>query len=90
MFSKNSISILNQLLTPNPFEDELLIYVGGQDESILVEIFTTAGKLISSDYYKLNESNRNISVNTSNYKMGSYLFKVNANTVKKSFMAIKK
>ena len=68
----------------------MLIYVGGQDENILVEIFTTAGKLISSDYYKLNESDRNISINTSNYKMGGYLFKVNADTVKKSFIVIKK
>ena len=90
VFEKQYFNSETIAYTPNPFEDELLIYVGGQDETILVEIFTTAGKLISSDYYKLNESDRNISVNTSNYKMGSYLFKVNANTVKKSFMAIKK
>jgi hypothetical protein len=90
VFEKQYFNSETVAYTPNPFEDELLIYVGGQDETILVEIFTTAGKLISSDYYKLNESDRNISVNTSNYKMGSYLFKVNANTVKKSFIAIKK
>ena len=90
VFEKQYFNSETVAYTPNPFEDELLIYVGGQDENILVEIFTTAGKLISSDNYKLNESDRNISVNTSNYKMGSYLFKVNANTVKKSFMAIKK
>ena len=90
VFEKQYFNSETVAYTPNPFEDELLIYVGGQDENILVEIFTTAGKLISSNNYKLNESDRNISVNTSNYKMGSYLFKVNANTVKKSFMAIKK
>ena len=90
VFEKQYFNSESIAYTPNPFEDELLIYVGGQDQNILVEIFSTAGKLISSDYYKLNESNRNISVNTSNYKMGSYLFKVNSDTVKKSFMAIKK
>ena len=90
VFEKQYFNSESIAYTPNPFEDELLIYIGGQDQNILVEIFSTAGKLISSDYYKLNESNRNISVNTSNYKMGSYLFKVNSDTVKKSFMAIKK
>ena len=90
VFEKQYFNSESIAYTPNPFEDELLIYVGGQDQNILVEIFSTAGKLISSDYYKLNESNRNISVNTSNYKMGSYLFKVNSDTVKKSFIAIKK
>ena len=90
VFEKEYFNSESVAYTPNPFGDELSIYVGGQDENVLVEIFTTSGKLIRSDYYLLNAANRNISVNTSGFKMGGYLFKVNGNTVKNSFIAIKK
>ena len=76
--------------SPNPFDGQFSIYVGGKDQDILVEIYTTEGRLISSDKYKLTESNRNISIDASDFMMGSYLFKVSADTVKKSFVAIKK
>ena len=90
VFEKEYFNSESIAYTPNPFGDELSIYVGGQDENVLVEMFTTSGKLIRSDYYLLNAANRNISVNTSGFKMGGYLFKVNGNTVKNSFIAIKK
>ena len=76
--------------TPNPFQDELVLLVGGNDTRIKVEVFSTEGRLVASENHVLTNSNREISVDASEYKLGSYLIKVTADHVKHSFIAIKK
>ena len=76
--------------TPNPFEGEFSIFIGGKDTQVRVEIFSAEGRLIHSQKNTLSQDNRNLSIDATHLKKGSYLIKVNADHVKHSFIAIKK
>ena len=76
--------------TPNPFQEEFVVYVGGSDRHVQVDVFSAEGRLISSRNHILSPSKRDITVDASEFKLGSYLIKVNADHVRHSFIAIKK
>ncbi|NBS18795.1 MAG: T9SS C-terminal target domain-containing protein, partial [Flavobacteriia bacterium] len=76
--------------SPNPFDDVLNIYVGGKDRDVKIEIFSAEGRLVSSNIYNLSDTNRNATINTSHFVMGSYMIKVSSKTVRQSFVTIKK
>lgn len=76
--------------SPNPFNDNLSIFVGGKDTEIKIDIMTVEGRLVSSGIYQLNETNRNVRIPTSHFVIGSYLVKVSSTTVDQSFITIKK
>lgn len=76
--------------SPNPFNDNLNIFIGGNDRDIKIDIFTPEGRLVSSGIYQLSETNRSVKIQTSHFVIGSYLVKVNSTTVNQSFVTIKK
>ena len=76
--------------SPNPFNDNLNIFVGGKDTDIKIDIFTAEGRLVSSGIYQLNETDRSVRIPTSHFVIGSYLVKVSSTTVDQSFVTIKK
>jgi len=78
------------VMAPNPFEDELILYIGGNDREVEVEIFSPEGRRMHSANYQLYDSQRKVSVDTSIYPMGSYMIKVNGEHIRQSFIAIKK
>ena len=80
----------NIAYSPNPFNEKLNLFIGGTDTEVKIEIFSTEGRLINSLIGNLSENNRSIRVNTQYLNMGSYIIKLSGNTVKQSFIAIKK
>jgi hypothetical protein len=76
--------------SPNPFNDNLNIFIGGKDTDIKIDIFTAEGRLVSSGIYQLNETDRSVRIPTSHFDIGSYLVKVSSTTVDQSFVTIKK
>ena len=76
--------------SPNPFNDNLNIFIGGKDTDIKIDIFTAEGRLVSSGIYQLNETDRSVRIPTSHFVIGSYLVKVSSTTVDQSFVTIKK
>jgi len=76
--------------SPNPFNDNLNIFVGGKDTDIKIDIFSAEGRLVSSGIYQLNETDRSVRIPTSHFVIGSYLVKVSSTTVDQSFVTIKK
>ena len=80
----------NIAYSPNPFNEKINLFIGGADTEVKIEIFSTEGRLINSLIGNLSENNRSIRVNTQYLNMGSYIIKLSGNTVKQSFIAIKK
>ena len=78
-------------ITPNPFNQDISIYVDGEDRDIIVEIFASDGRLIHMSDHILSKSNRIISIHLDQAKQGSYIVKVTgSSTVKTSELVIKK
>lgn len=75
--------------SPNPFNEVLNIFVGGNDQEVQIDIFTPEGRLVSSGLYSM-ANGRQAQIQTVNFKTGSYLVKVSSNTVDQSFVTIKK
>ncbi|MGA0430527.1 MAG: thrombospondin type 3 repeat-containing protein, partial [Flavobacteriaceae bacterium] len=76
-------------IAPNPFVDQLMIYVAGDDRTVNVEVFTSQGALIHSEKHDLDLFNRSISLTTSGYQQGSYIIKVTGETTNRTITAIK-
>ncbi|NDH49796.1 MAG: T9SS C-terminal target domain-containing protein [Proteobacteria bacterium] len=76
-------------IAPNPFSDQLMIYVSGEDRSVNVEVFTSQGTLVHSERRDLDPFNRSISLITSGYQQGSYIIKVTGETTNRTITAIK-
>jgi hypothetical protein len=76
-------------LAPNPFKDEVVVYVGGEDTAVHVDVFSAQGTLIHTEQCSLDPYNRTVHLQTSNYPQGSYIIKITGQTTNKSITAIK-
>jgi surface protein len=76
--------------SPNPFNNQLTLFIGGADRDVQVDLFSAEGRLILTKKVILTGDNRNILIDTSEFKLGSYMIKVSAEHIKLSFIAIKK
>ena len=76
--------------SPNPFDNQLTLFIGGADRDVQVDLFSTEGRLVLTKKVMLTGDNRNILIDTSEFKLGSYMIKVSAEHIKLSFIAIKK
>ena len=75
--------------SPNPFNEFISIYVGGEDRDIKVEIHATDGRLIHSENCVLDNYSRTLEINTGEFKQGTYYIKVKGENTDQSFKAIK-
>ena len=62
-------------LSPLPFNDQLNIFVGGQDTALSFELYTTNGRLVQAFQKRLLPAQRTIQINTAHLKPGSYILK---------------
>ena len=89
IFEQNYFNSERVSFAPNPFNQSLSIYVGGDDDQVLVEIFSSEGRLIKSESCSLDIVSRSIELFTGDFKQGSYFVKVTGDSVNQSFIAIK-
>ena len=89
IFEQNYFNSERVSFAPNPFNQSLSIYVGGDDDQVLVEIFSSEGRLIKSESCSLGNISRSIELFTGDFKQGSYFVKVTGDSVNQSFIAIK-
>ena len=90
IFEKNYFNSAEVAVSPNPFQDYLSVYVGGNDNEIMLEIYTTQGRFIRSTNHQLDAHNRNIQLNTSDLRPGSYIIKSCGTTTAQSELIIKR
>ena len=89
VFEQQYINSYDIAVAPNPFQDQIQLFVGGNDTEALVEIYTTDGKQIFGQVYALSPVQRTIQINTTAFKQASYYIKVKAQTVDQSLFIIK-
>ena len=76
--------------TPNPFESDLSVYVGGTDTLITIELYTTQGRLIKTSEHQLSDIQRVINLNTADLQPGGYIIKSCGETTTQSEIIIKR
>ncbi len=89
IFEKNYFNSESIFVSPVPFNNEISVFVGGTDRKVLLELFNANGRLIISESFLLDENLRNINLDTSGLPQGSYILKVNGQTVSDSKLIIK-
>ena len=75
---------------PNPIDNYLDRYFGGNDDFIEIGIYTVNGQLIDIKKINLPFYTRNYRLETSNYKQGVYIIKMSGATIDQSIQVIKK
>jgi len=75
--------------SPNPFNEYISIYIGGEDQNISVGVHATDGRLIYSENCVLDDFSRTLEINTGEFKQGTYYIKVKGQNTDQSFKAIK-
>ncbi|MGB1450078.1 MAG: thrombospondin type 3 repeat-containing protein, partial [Flavobacteriaceae bacterium] len=89
VFVENYFNSAEVFLSPLPFKNQLTVFVGGQDNELNFELYTTNGRLIQSFTKRLSPSQRTLSINTSHLKQGSYILKTKGATTLTSKLIIK-
>ena len=89
LFEETYLNSYQVQMAPNPFTNELLFNVGGNDQDISVEIYAPDGRLIKQAPFSLSSTNRVIELSTQELNQGSYYIKVIGANTNQSFKAIK-
>ena len=89
IFEKNYFNSESIFVSPVPFNDEINVFVGGTDRKVLLELFNANGRLLISKTFSLDVNLRDINLDTSGLPQGSYILKVNGQTVSDSKLIIK-
>jgi hypothetical protein len=74
---------------PNPFNEMLAIYVGGEEMDASIELYSNDGRIITSQHYSLTIMDRTVYIDTSSLITGSYVIKVTNASVNQSQIVIK-
>ena len=77
------------VVAPNPFDEMLAIYVGGEALDASIELYSNDGRIITSQHYALTIMDRTLYIDTSNLTTGSYVVKVTNASVNQSQIVIK-
>ena len=77
------------LVYPNPTQNQLFIYVNGQDEQVTVSIHTILGRELYNQVHTLTHD-RKINISMGHFLEGVYFLTVTAKNVKKIVKIIKK
>jgi hypothetical protein len=91
-FIKNSTNddeydfIKNAVVFPNPFTDEINVYLEQNLEYVKVQLFSMNGKIIHEEAH-MHTDTINLSVNSAS---GMYLLKIKDNTTEKTFKILRK
>tara|TARA_A100000164_G_scaffold21054_1_gene16870 strand:- start:658 stop:5010 length:4353 start_codon:yes stop_codon:yes gene_type:complete len=77
------------LLSPNPAINITNLWIGGNDEDVLVSMFDNAGRLLWVKDNNMTDT-RSIDLQVSNLKPGLYYLKVDSKTVRQTAKLVKK
>ena len=75
---------------PNPTENDVNIHVSGDDNDVLVSVFSEKGELIYSKEQKIQDLSRKTNINLSGQITGVYIVVMESKTVRKTFKILKK
>ncbi|MCH1418326.1 MAG: thrombospondin type 3 repeat-containing protein, partial [Flavobacteriaceae bacterium] len=90
VFEQNFFNSASIVLAPNPIEERLFVYVGGEDRQVSIKVYANDGKVIQSGEYTLSGQNRTIEIDVTNIRQGSYVVKATGETLNTSELLIKK
>ena len=74
---------------PNPFKEELILTMGGEDRVLGLEVYTPSGQLIDQKTITLPFGIRYYTLQTGDYKQGGYILSIKSETIDQSFQVIK-
>ena len=90
LFENTYLNSYDVKYVPNPFREQLQLYIGGQDNLVGIEVYALNGQLIDYKTVSLPFGVRNYTLETSNYKPGIYIIKIKGQTLNQSIQVIKK
>ena len=76
-------------LKTNPFNQELILTMGGEDRILGLEVYTPSGQLIDQKTITLPFGIRYYTLQTGDYKQGGYILRIKSETIDQSFQVIK-
>ena len=74
---------------PNPFKEQLQLFIGGKDRFIELGVYTSNGQLIDYQNIIMPFGVRQHTLNTASYKQGVYIIKIKGETLDQSIQVIK-
>ena len=90
IFEEEYFNSTEVFYTPNPFRDQISVYIGGQDTAITIELYTTQGRLLKTSEHQLSATQRVIQLDTGDLKPGGYIIKSCGDTTAQSEIIIKR
>ena len=90
LFENTYLNSYDVKYVPNPFREQLQLYIGGQDNLVEIEVYSPNGQLIDYKTVSLPFGVRNYNLETSSYKPGIYIIKIKGQTLNQSIQVIKK
>jgi len=90
LFENTYLNSYDVKYVPNPFREQLQLYIGGQDNLVEIEVYSPNGQLIDYKTVSLPFGVRNYTLETSSYKPGIYIIKIKGQTLNQSIQVIKK
>ena len=89
LFENTYLNSYEVKYAPNPFKDELQLFIGGKDNLVEIGVYSSNGQLIDYQTVSLSFGIRNYSLNTTSYKQGVYIIKIKGQTLDQSIQVIK-
>ena len=89
LFENTYLNSYEVKYAPNPFKEQLQLFIGGKDNLVEIVVYASNGQLIDYQTVSLSFGMRNYSLNTSSYKQGVYIIKVKGQTLDQSIQVIK-
>ena len=89
LFQETYLNSYEVKYAPNPFEEELQLYIGGQDNIVEIGVYSSNGQLIDYHNISLPFGVRNYTLNTAKYKTGVYIINIKGETLDQSIQVIK-
>ena len=90
IFEEEYFNSAEVFYTPNPFRDQLSVYIGGQDTTITIELYNTQGRLLKTSEHQLSTTQRVIQLDTGDLQPGGYIIKSCGDTTTQSEIIIKR
>ncbi|MDB3967737.1 thrombospondin type 3 repeat-containing protein, partial [Flavobacteriaceae bacterium] len=89
LFENTYLNSYKVTYAPNPFKQELILTMGGEDRILGLEVYTPSGQLIDQKTITLPFGIRYYTLQTGDYKQGGYILRIKSETIDQSFQVIK-
>ena len=89
LFQETYLNSYEVKYVPNPFKQELQLYIGGQDNILEIGVYSSNGQLIDYQNISLPFGVRNYTLDTAKYKTGVYIINIKGETIDQSIQVIK-